>query len=123
MANIKSEDKNTFENATFVVCDVETTGMSSKHNRITEIALIKIKDEEIVDTYTTLINPGQHIPYGITQLTGITNEDVFNKPSFGEISDTILNFINDKKPEDVIFTGHNVNFCQNHSEDLIILSI
>jgi DNA polymerase-3 subunit epsilon len=110
MANIKSEDKNTFENATFVVCDVETTGMSSKHNRITEIALIKIKDEEIVDTYTTLINPGQHIPYGITQLTGITNEDVFNKPSFGEISDTILNFINDKKPEDVIFTGHNVNF-------------
>jgi DNA polymerase-3 subunit epsilon len=110
MSNIKSENKNTFENATFVVCDVETTGMSSKHNRITEIALIKIKDEEIIDSFTTLINPGQHIPYGITQLTGITNEDVFNKPSFSEISDTILNFINDKKPEDVIFTGHNVNF-------------
>jgi DNA polymerase-3 subunit epsilon len=110
MSNIKSENKNTFENATFVVCDVETTGMSSKHNRITEIALIKIKDEEIVDTYTTLINPGQHIPYGITQLTGITNEDVFNKPSFNEISEAVLNFINDKNPEDVIFTGHNVNF-------------
>jgi DNA polymerase-3 subunit epsilon len=110
MANIKSENKNTFENTTFIVCDVETTGMSAVHNRITEIALIKVQDEEIIDTYTTLVNPGQHIPYGITQLTGISNEDVFDKPSFSEISDRVLEFINDKNAEEVIFTGHNVNF-------------
>jgi DNA polymerase-3 subunit epsilon len=110
MSNNKSVNKNTFENTTFIVCDVETTGMSAVHNRITEIALIKIKDEEIVDTYTTLINPGQHIPYGITQLTGISNEDVFDKPSFSEISDKVLKFINDKNAEEIIFTGHNVNF-------------
>ncbi|MFZ4590080.1 MAG: exonuclease domain-containing protein [Ignavibacteria bacterium] len=110
MGNIKSEEKNTFENTTFIVCDVETTGMSSANNRITEIALIKVKDEEIIDTYTTLVNPGQHIPYGITQLTGISNEDVFDKPSFSEISDKVLEFINDKNAEDIIFTGHNVNF-------------
>lgn len=110
MSNIKSENKNTFENTTFIVCDVETTGMSAVHNRITEIALIKVKDEEIIDTYTTLVNPGQHIPYGITQLTGISNEDVFDKPSFSEISEKVLNFINDKNAEEVIFTGHNVTF-------------
>lgn len=100
----------TIENASFVVCDVETTGMSAVHNRITEIALIKIKDEEIIDTYTTLINPGQHIPYGITQLTGISNEDVFDKPSFSEVSDKILKFIDNNKTNEIIFTGHNVNF-------------
>ena len=110
MANIKPGNNNTFENTTFVVCDVETTGMSAVHNRITEIALIKVRDEEIIDSYTTLINPGQHIPYGITQLTGISNEDVFDKPYFSEISDEILKFINDTNAEDVIFTGHNVNF-------------
>ena len=110
MSNNKSENKNTFENTTFIVCDVETTGMSAVHNRITEIALLKIKDEEIVDTYTTLINPGQHIPYGITQLTGISNEDVFDKPSFSEISDKVLKFINDNNAAEIIFTGHNVNF-------------
>ena len=110
MANIKSENKNTFENTTFIVCDVETTGMSAVHNRITEIALIKVRDEEIIETYTTLVNPGQHIPYGITQLTGISNEDVFDKPQFSEISDKVLEFINDKNAEEIIFTGHNVNF-------------
>lgn len=110
MSNKKLEIKNTLDNTTFIVCDVETTGMSAVHNRITEIALIKIRDEEIIETYTTLINPGQHIPYGITQLTGITNEDVFDKPSFSEISDKVFKFINDKNAEEIIFTGHNVNF-------------
>jgi DNA polymerase-3 subunit epsilon len=109
MGNLISKNGITFEDTTFIVCDVETTGLSPKHNRITEIALIKVKDEEIIDSYTTLINPGQHIPYGITQLTGITNEDVFDKPFFGEISDKILNFFNCNGDE-VIFTGHNVNF-------------
>jgi DNA polymerase III subunit epsilon len=104
-----SKNNNSFEDTAFIVCDVETTGLSPANNRITEIALIKVKDEEIVDSFTTLINPGQHIPYGITQLTGISNEDVFDKPSFGEISDKILNFL-DSNGDDVIFTGHNVGF-------------
>ena len=51
---------------TFMVCDVETTGLSPINNRITEIALIKVHNFEIVDKFTTLVNPQQHIPREIT---------------------------------------------------------
>ncbi|MBN8570040.1 MAG: hypothetical protein J0M18_10445, partial [Ignavibacteria bacterium] len=81
---------------TFVVCDVETTGVSSDYNRITEIGLIKIYNGEVIDKFTSLINPRQHIPSQITYLTGITNEDVMNKPTFEELSPKIHNFIFDK---------------------------
>ncbi|MCY7363332.1 MAG: hypothetical protein LH629_14895, partial [Ignavibacteria bacterium] len=54
---------------TFIVCDVETTGLSPVFNRIMEISLIKIQNGEIINKYTTLINPQQHIPREITTLT------------------------------------------------------
>ena len=53
---------------TFIVCDVETTGMSPVNNRITEVALIKVHNGEITDKFSTLINPQQYIPREITNL-------------------------------------------------------
>ena len=104
---------------TFLVCDVETTGMSYSNNRITEVAFIKIKNGEICDRYTTLLNPQQHIPYEITRLTGISNDLVKDKPTFDEVAADIIEFI--KKDEDIqgtdlsniVFTGHNVSFDFN----------
>jgi len=104
---IEDKIKNSIEDTTFVVCDVETTGMSAVNSRITEIAMIKIRDDEIIDSFTTLINPGQHIPYMITNLTGISNDDVLDKPPFEKLSKRILEFITD---ENVVFVGHNVSF-------------
>ncbi|MBX7045479.1 MAG: GIY-YIG nuclease family protein [Ignavibacteria bacterium] len=104
---------------TFIVCDVETTGMSSDFNRITEIGLIKIYNGEIIDKFTSLVNPQQHIPSQITYLTGITNEDVMDKPTFGELSPQIHDFIFDKSHTSngadsmFLFTGHNVAFDYN----------
>ncbi len=96
--------------ATYIVCDVETTGLSPVFNRITEISLIKIRDGEITDKFVTLLNPKQHIPYGITLLTGITNEDVVDKPTFEQISGKIISFFKTDNPENTIFVGHNVGF-------------
>ncbi len=104
---------------TFLVCDVETTGMSCEHNRITEIAIIKIKNGEITDRFSTLVNPGQHIPYEIMRLTGISNDLVKDKPYFEAIAPQIIAFI--KKDEEIqgndlssiVFTGHNVTFDFN----------
>ena len=104
-----SKDTNIFE-TTFIVCDVETTGLSAYDNRVTEVAFIKVRNGEILDKYSTLVNPGQHIPREITNLTGITNEDVFNKLSFSEIAQDIINFIGDPEEENIVFTGHNVGF-------------
>ncbi len=95
--------------AAYIVCDIETTGLSPITNRITEISLIKVKDGEISDRFTSLINPRQHIPQFITQLTGIKNEDVVNKPTFEQISDNILSFFKDEDYP-IVFVGHNVAF-------------
>lgn len=113
MGDTDSRKKTSIDDTTFIVCDVETTGMSAHHNRITEIALIKIRDEEIIDSYSTLINPLQHIPLGITHLTGISNEDVYKKPPFDELADGILKFIRNGGDENIVFTGHNVSFDYN----------
>ena len=94
----------------FVVCDVETTGLSASGNRITEIALIKVLNGEITERFTTLINPGQHIPLEITHLTGISDSDVFGKPAFEEISSGIISFFGDYENKPVVFVGHNAAF-------------
>jgi DNA polymerase III epsilon subunit family exonuclease len=101
----------TLYNTTFIVCDTETTGMSPVSNRLTEIALLKIYNFELVDTYKTLINPQQYIPSFITKLTGITNEDVMNKPEFNNINQDILTFMTPYSESDnIVFVGHNVSF-------------
>lgn len=96
--------------ATYVVCDVETTGLSPHYNRITEISLVKIQDGEITDKFSTLVNPKQHIPREITYLTGITNEDVIDKPIFDDIAPKIIRFFEDSNFENTVFVGHNVSF-------------
>lgn len=94
----------------FIVCDVETTGLSPSANRITEIALIKVLNGEITERFSTLVNPGQHIPLEITRLTGISNEDVFNKPAFEEIAPLAQSFFSPGTDKQVVFAGHNASF-------------
>ena len=67
-------------NGSFVVFDIETTGLSPKECKITEIGAIKIEHGEITDKFSQLINPGVPIPPNITDLTGITDEMVADKP-------------------------------------------
>jgi len=96
---------NSLENLSFVVCDLETTGLNPVLDRIIEIALIRIENFKIVDKFSTLINPEVFIPPFITQLTGIKNEDVFFAPKFSEIILTIRDFLKDS-----IFVAHNASF-------------
>ncbi len=108
---MKEKKKDSLYETTFIVCDTETTGMSPVSSRLTEIALLKIYNFEIVETYKTLINPQQYIPAFITKLTGITNEDVMNKPVFKDIHKDIIKFMNPYgDSEQVVFVGHNVMF-------------
>ncbi len=87
----------------YVVVDVETTGTSPDNGRIIEIACIIIKDGTIVDEFTSLVNPHQHIPYFISQMTGITNEMVFNAPDFYEIVGKLKKIFTEKN---VVFVAH-----------------
>ena len=100
---------NNISDITFTVVDVETTGLSSAMDRITEIALVNVKNGEITSEYSTLVNPQQFIPSYITSLTGITNEMVYDQPVFNDILPEINNQLG-KHKSNTILAGHNVSF-------------
>ncbi|OJU88207.1 hypothetical protein BGO17_04530 [Candidatus Saccharibacteria bacterium 49-20] len=88
-----------------VFVDIETNGGNGDRGRITEIALIRVEEGEVVEEYTTLINPGSPIPYWITRLTGITNDDLVDAPYFDEVAGEIARIL-----DGAIFVAHNVRF-------------
>lgn len=94
--------------ASFVVVDVETTGLSAHNGRITEFAMVRFENGAIQDTLHTLLNPEQFIPSEITRLTGITNAMVYGKPRFEDMLPEIKRFMSAK--EATVFTAHNVKF-------------
>ncbi|RLL48228.1 ATP-dependent helicase DinG [Oceanobacillus piezotolerans] len=90
----------------FVVIDLETTGHSpAKDDKIIEIGIVVIENNQITDTKTTFFNPDQSIPPFISNLTGITDADVKNAPFFHEKADNIVHIF-----EDSYLIAHNVPF-------------
>lgn len=75
-----------------VVFDIETTGFGPKNCRIIEIGAVKVANGEIIDRFSTLINPGTYIPEEITNLTSITNEMVRNELDITVILPKFLDF-------------------------------
>ncbi|MCL2632792.1 MAG: exonuclease domain-containing protein, partial [Coriobacteriia bacterium] len=63
-----------------VTLDVETTGLSYQRDTLIEIAAVRIRGTEIVDQYSTFVDPGRAIPLNITELTGISDDDVTGAP-------------------------------------------
>ena len=89
----------------YAILDIETTGGSPSHDKITEIAVFIHDGEKIVNEFSALINPERTIPYFITTLTGITNEMVADAPKFYEVAGKIV-----EMTEGCIVVGHNVHF-------------
>jgi DNA polymerase-3 subunit epsilon len=92
----------------YSIVDIETTGLSPKREKITEIAIFVHDGEKVVDEFTTLLNPEVQIPYRITQLTGINNKMVQESPKFYEVAKKIV-----EMTEGTTIVGHNVNFDYN----------
>lgn len=89
----------------FTIVDVETTGGSPFFSRVIEIGILRIEHGEVVDKYQSLLNPQSEIPEFITKMTGITEDDVADAPTFADIAEDLL-----PKFENSIFVAHNVNF-------------
>lgn len=98
--------KPSLENLSLVFFDVETTGLNPHQgDAICEIGAVKVKEDEIVDTFQTLINPKRTIPLYVSSVHHIYDKDVKDAPYFEDIADEFLEFLKDS-----IICGYNLNF-------------
>jgi len=89
----------------YTIIDVETTG---RGNRMTEISIFKYDGQQVIEEFTSLVNPEVPIPMHITALTGIDNVMVADAPKFHEIAQQIIEITSE-----TIFVAHSVNFDYN----------
>ncbi|MCM1127663.1 MAG: exonuclease domain-containing protein [Lachnospiraceae bacterium] len=88
----------------YVVFDLETTGISCYKDQVVEISAVKVKDREIVDEFSSLVNPGCPIPYEAGRVNGITDEMVQDAPSFDKALAEFLEFVGES-----VLVGHNIH--------------
>ena len=89
----------------YVVVDLETTGLQPAKDRILEIGAVKVENGEVKDTFCTFINPRMAIPPFIQALTGITQDMVENAPTAEQAFYEFLDFCGDRD-----LMGHNLMF-------------
>ena len=85
--------------------DVETTGADPRRDRITEVGVLLVDDGALIQEWSTLVNPGRHIPSGIQSLTGITGAMVEHAPRFEDVAMDLAARINGR-----LLVAHNARF-------------
>jgi len=93
------------KNATFVVVDIETTGLCFDADEIIEIGAVKMVNNKIVDRFNTFIKPKKSVPANISSLTGITNDMLKSAPPIEKAIESFIEFSGDG-----IFVAHNAQF-------------
>ena len=101
---IYGDKKQSFDDE-FCVFDLETTGLSRVNDKITEIGAVIVKNGEIVDTYSSLVNPMMELSEENMNLTGITNEMVSGARPIEEVLPEFLAFAGNR-----MLVAHNAGF-------------
>ncbi|MDM5154165.1 ATP-dependent DNA helicase DinG [Bacillus sp. DX1.1] len=101
-------------NKRYVVVDLETTGNSWKDgkDKITQIAAVVVEDGEILEIFSSFVNPKREIPPFITELTGIDEDLVKQAPLFRDVAPMIVELL-----QGAYFVAHNVHFDWNFLKD------
>src|ERR1700681_1100970 len=84
-----------------VFVDLETTGGSAADGRITEVGIVRVRNGELVEEGSSLVNPERPIPAYIEAFTGISNAMVADAPRFGEIAASVR-----QKLQGAVFVAH-----------------
>ncbi len=93
------------DDATFVVFDVETTGLSAMYNKIIELAAVKIHDGDIIDKFEAFADPKHLLSATTIDLTGITDDMVRGKPDPEQVVKEFMDWVGDS-----ILVAHNASF-------------
>ena len=96
---------------TFVVFDIETTGLSAQKNRVIEIGAVKVQGGRIVDRFSTFVDPGAPIPFEIEKLTHISDAMVMGSPGIETALPQFLSFAGD-----AVMVAHNASFDMGFME-------
>lgn len=91
----------------FVVLDTETTGFDARTDALIEVAAAIVCGNEIVDTFSTFVNPGRPIPLHITEITAINDADVANAPTADAVMRELVAFCGERE-----IIAHNAPFDQ-----------
>ncbi len=92
---------------TFVVFDLETTGVSDE-DTVTEVGAVKIRGGEVIGEFATLVDPGRGIPPEVVSLTGITDAMVYTAPRLDAVLPAFLEFA-----KGAVLVAHNAGFDTN----------
>ncbi len=89
----------------YISLDLETTGLVSAYDSIIEVGALRFQGEKVLETFSSFVNPGRHIPAKVTELTGITDSDVLDAPPVQEVMRELERFVG----RDPVI-GHNIGF-------------
>ena len=99
---------------TYVVFDVETTGLSAVHDVIIELAAVKMKDGKIIDKFSSFANPHRPLSKHIVELTHITDDMLKDAPEVDEVVADFLEFI-----EGTVLVAHNARFDMGFLQEAV----
>ena len=106
---LKSENPGSLSEVTFIVLDLETTGASPANGcAITEIGAIAVRGGEVLEEFSSFVNPQVALPEYIVNLTGITDEMLVDAPLISEVFPDFIDFID--RHENVHLVAHNAPF-------------
>ena len=90
---------------TYCVLDLETTGFSPKTEKITEVGIMKVKNGEVIDSFSCFVNPEKPIPPRVVEVTNITDDMVKDAETIDKVFPKILEFLGDS-----VIVAHNATF-------------
>ncbi|HEX3949481.1 MAG TPA: exonuclease domain-containing protein [Steroidobacteraceae bacterium] len=92
---------------TLAFVDLETTGGNPAYDRITEIGIVRVRNGDLIEEWSTLVNPECRISPYIEAFTGISSEMVADAPRFADIAAAVF-----EKLQGATFIAHNARFDQ-----------
>ncbi len=102
---IVSRSKGQPIDTTYCVLDLETTGLSFRTDKITEVGIMKVKNGEVIDSFSCFVNPEKPIPPEVVEVTKITDEMVKDAETIEQVFPKILEFVGDS-----VLVAHNADF-------------